>query len=220
MAVDKKKHENILHGITRCASLHASKPIKPSRKAHQNYFTKHWTSILWNGHVIMTAITAYHIYLQYMELHAFNWSIQILGDQEGIIATHLIIKSEVSIFPVVAILPWQCVWCGRIIVFCLLLRRVPMKLFFRYYCTVYAVCKQLGTLHKVIFVWLHIISLSWLYRLIWKHWKYKKGLSSIISRVCVHSLNYLLSSICGCVSSAYPFIFWLSWEYVYLILLS
>ena len=59
-----------------------------------------------------------------MGLYVFNWAISVLGDGNDISIAHviIIIKSEVSTFPIVIIFcPWLCAWDVCYITFCHLL---------------------------------------------------------------------------------------------------
>ena len=121
-----------------------------------------------------------------------------LGDWKDIFITHLIIiiKSEVSTFPIVSyffrgcmsemvVLPYSVIyyiyisgtlgscsnyWCSV------------------YWCSVYGICKWSDTLWPAGRVRLfadHIISLSSLCRLTWRHWTNKMLVRYMLSRVCL-----------------------------------
>ena len=106
-----------------------------------------------------------------------------LGDWKNIFITHLIIiiKSELSTFPIVVIFfrGGVGVWDGCTIKFChLLYIYIPGTpgSFFHYWCAVYGVCKWSDTFWPVGRVRLsanYTISLSSLCRLIWRHWTTK-----------------------------------------------
>ena len=106
---------------------------------------------------------------------------------------------------------------------------IPGKLglCFRYWYAVDGVCKGSGKWWPAgrINLFVHYnISLPSLCRLMWKHRTSKNACRHMLSNMfleLINSLNYLLSNICGCVSSAYPIILWWPWDdHVYFILLS
>ena len=115
-----------------------------------------------------------------------------LGDWKNIFITHLIIiiKSEVSTFPIVVIFFRGCVSEMVVLSYSVIYYiYIPGKLglFFHFWCSVYGICKRSDTLWPVGRVRLfadYIISLSSLCKLIWRHWT-TKCLSGICCRVCV-----------------------------------
>ena len=137
-----------------------------------------------------------------------------LDDREDIFVTHLIviIKSEVSTFPMVIVICSRCcvcVWgsCG----ICHLLYIDPGKVgvLFPLLCSLWCrICKSLGTLpvgHIPSFAH-YAISLPSLCRFTWKHWTYK---SYILSTACLRlSQLSFICSIWGIAFSAYLFPFW------------
>ena len=115
-----------------------------------------------------------------------------LGDWKNISITHLIIiiKSEVSTFPIVVIFFRGCVSEMVVLSYSVIYYiYIPGTLVpcFHYWCSVYGICKWSDTLWPVGRVRLfadYTISLSSLCRLIWRHWT-TKCLSGIWCRVCV-----------------------------------
>ena len=130
-----------------------------------------------------------------MGLYVFNWPISVLGDWKDISTAHviIIIKSEVSTFPIVIIFFRGCVpemfVTSYSVTYCI---RVPGKpgIFFHYHCAVYNECKYSDTFYFAdrtrLFVQ-YTISLSSLCKLIWRHWTYKMPLKYILSSVWVRS---------------------------------
>ena len=97
---------------------------------------------------------------------------------------------------------------------------------FHYWCSVYGICKWSDTLWPVGRVRLfadYTISLSSLYRLIWKHWTTKMLVRYMMPSVCLRLRQFSqlsLYSLYGAVRSAYPIILWWSRECVlYLIII-
>ena len=126
-----------------------------------------------------------------MGLYVFNWPISVLGDWKDISIAHvtIIIKSEVSTFPIVIIffrgcVPEMCV-TSYSVTYCI---NVPGKpgICFHYYCAVYDECKYLDTFWLAdrtrLFVQ-YTISLSSLCKLIWRHCTYKMPVRYITSGV-------------------------------------
>ena len=151
-----------------------------------------------------------------------------LGDWKDIFITHLIIiiKSEVSTFPiVVTIFPWLCVSDGCAIIFCNLFHICPGTLgpSIHYLCSVYGICKWSDTL--VLFVCLQITP---------SHYHHYANLSEGIELTKM-LVGYMLLSVClrlrqlshlhfvqykYFVSSACLILLWWSWECVlYLIVI-
>ena len=138
-----------------------------------------------------------------MGLYVFNWPISVLGDWKAISIAHIIIlKSEVSTFPIVIIFFRGCVpemfVTSYSVTSCIY---VPGKsgICFHYYCAVYDDCKYSDAFWLAdctgLFVQ-YIISLSLLCKLIWRHWTYKMPVRYILSSVWVRlSIFSLLSSI-------------------------
>ena len=127
-----------------------------------------------------------------MGLYIFNWPISFLDDWKDISIAHviIIIKSEVSTFPIVIIFFRGCVpemlfVTSYSVTYCIY---VPGKLgiCFHYYCAVYDECKYSGAFwladHTRLFVQ-YTISLSSLCKLIWRHWTYKMPVRYILSSV-------------------------------------
>ena len=128
-----------------------------------------------------------------MGLYVFNLPISVLGDWKDISIAHVIIviKSEVSTFPIVIIFLRGCVpemFVALYAVTCCIY--VPGKpgICFHHYCAVYYEYKHSDTFWLAdrtrLFVQ-YTISLSSLCKLIWKHWTYKMLLRYILSSVWV-----------------------------------
>ena len=88
------------------------------------------------------------------------------------------------------IFPWLCVWDGCTIIFCHLLHIYPGNTghCFHYWCSVYGICKWSDTLWPVGCVRLfadYTISLSSLYRPIWRHWTTKMLVRYMLPSVCL-----------------------------------
>ena len=134
-----------------------------------------------------------------MGLYVFNWPISVLGDWKDISIAHviIIIKSEVSTFPIVIIFFCGCVpemfVTSYSVTYCIYILG-KLGICFHYYCAVYDEFKYLDTLWLVdrtrLFVQ-YTISLSSLCKLIWRHWTYKMpvryGLSSVWARLSIFS---------------------------------
>ena len=119
----------------------------------------------------------------------------------------IIIKSEVSTFPIVIIFFRSCVpemfVTSYSVTYCI---HVPGKpgICFHYHCAVYDECKYWDTSwladRNCLFVQ-NIISLSSLCKLTWRHWTYKMSLRYISE--CVSKIKHILSviyyTICGAV---------------------
>ena len=115
------------------------------------------------------------------------------GDWNYISIAHviIIIKSEVSTFPIVIIFFCGCVpemfVTSYSVTYCIY---IPGKLgiCFHYYCAVYDEFKYSDTVWLVDCTWLlvqYTISLSSLCKLIWKHWTYKMPVRYVLSSVWV-----------------------------------
>ena len=124
-----------------------------------------------------------------MGLYVFNWPISVLGDWKDISIAHviIIIKSEVSTFPIVIIFFRGCVpevfVTSYSVTYCINVPGNP-GICFHYYCAVYDECKYSDTFwladHTRLFVQ-YTISLSSLCKLIWRHWTYKMSVRYILS---------------------------------------
>ena len=127
------------------------------------------------------------------------------------IMTHLIIiiKSEVSTFPIVVIFFRGCVSEMVLLSYSVIYYiYIPGTLgpCFHYWCSVYGICKWSDTLWPVGRVRLfadYTISLSSLCRLIWKHWTTKMLVRYMMPRVCLRlrqfsqlSLYSLYGAVC------------------------
>ena len=134
-----------------------------------------------------------------------------LGDWKNISITHLIIiiKSEVSTFPVVVIFFRGCVSEMVVLSYSVIYYiYIPGTLgpCFHYWCSVYGICKWSDTLWPVGRVRLFVdytISLSSLCRLIWKHWTTKMLVRYMMPSVCLRlrqfsqlSLYSLYGAVC------------------------
>ena len=154
-----------------------------------------------------------------------------LGDWKNIFITHLIIiiKSEVSTFPIVVIFFRGCVSemvvLSYSVIYYIYIPGTPGPCF-HYWCSVYGICKWSDTLWPVGRVRLfadYTISLSSLCRLIWKHWTTKmlvRYMMPSVSKIKTILSIIFIFTIWGCVSSAYPILLWWSRECVlYLIII-
>ena len=116
-----------------------------------------------------------------------------LGDWKNIFITHLIIiiKSEVSTFPIVVIFFRGCVSEMVVLSYSVISYiYIPGKLglCFHFWCSVYGICKRSDTLWPVGRVRLfadYTISLSSLCRLIWRHWTTKMLVRYMLPSVCL-----------------------------------
>ena len=131
--------------------------------------------------------------LQYMGLYVFNWPISVLGDWKDISIAHviIIIKSEVSTFPIVIIffrgcVPEMVVTSYSVTQYCIYVPGKP-GICFHYYCAVYDECKYSDTFWLAdrtrLFVQ-HTISLSSLCKGLSEGIELIKCLSDIFCRVC------------------------------------
>ena len=136
----------------------------------------------------------------------FNWPISVLGDWKDISIAHviIIIKSEVSTFPIVNIFFRGCVpgmfvtSCS--VTYCIYVPRTPGICFHHHY-AVYDECKYSDTFwfaDRTRLFAQYTVSLSSLCKLIWRHWTYK---IDIFCRVCKikHILSVIHYTICGAV---------------------
>ena len=168
---------------------------------------------------------------QYMGLYVSNWPISVPGDWKDISIANviIIIKSEVSTFPIVIIFFSGCVpemfVTSYSVTYCICVPGDP-GICFHYYCAVYDECKYSDTFwfadHTRFFVQ-YTISLSSLCKLIWRHWTYKMPdryiLSSVWVRLSIFSPLSIIQYV-GCMFSVYPFLLWWLREYIYFVLLS
>ena len=142
-----------------------------------------------------------------MGLYVFNWPISVLGDWKDISRAHviIIIKSELSIFPIVVIFFRDCVpgmfVTSYSVTYCIY---VPGKtgICFHYHFAVYDECKYSDTFWLADRTRLFVqctISLSSLCKLIWWHWIYKMPVRYFVE--CVSKIKHILSvihyTICG-----------------------
>ena len=128
-----------------------------------------------------------------MGLYVFHWPISVLGDWKDIYIAHviIIIKSEVSPFPIVIIFFRGCVpemfVTSYSVTYCIYVPGKP-GICCHYYCEVYDECKYSDTFWLAdrtrLFVQ-YTISLSSLCKLIWRHWTYKISVTYILSSVWV-----------------------------------
>ena len=123
----------------------------------------------------------------------FNWPISVLGDWKDISIAHviIIIKSEVSTFPIVIIFPRGCVpemfVTSYSVTNCINVSGKP-GICFHYYCAVYDECKYSDTFWLANSTRLFVqntISWSSLCKLIWRHWSYKMPVKYILSSMWV-----------------------------------
>ena len=116
---------------------------------------------------------------------------------QSIIHLIIIIKSEVSTFPIVVIFFHGCVSEMVVLAYSVIYYKyIPGTLgpCFHYWCSVYGICKQSDTLCPVGRVRLfadYTISLSSLCRLIWRHWTTKM----LVRYMCVSKIKTILSII-------------------------
>ena len=103
----------------------------------------------------------------------------------------IIIKSEVSTFPIVTIFFHGCVpemfVTSYSVTYCIYVLGKP-GICFHYYCTVYDECKQSDAFwlsDRIRLLVQYTISLSSLCKLIWRHWTYKMPVRCILSNVWV-----------------------------------
>ena len=166
----------------------------------------------------------------YITLYVFNWPISVLGDWKDISIAHviIIIKSEVSTFPIVIIFFRGCVpemfVTSYYVTYCTCVLGEPGTCF--HYCAAYDKCKYSDTFWLAdrtrLFVQ-YIISLSSLCKLIWKHWTYKMPVRYILSSVWVRLNIFSPLSIIqylGLYVFSLPFLLWWLREYIYFVLLS
>ena len=128
-----------------------------------------------------------------MGLYVFNLPISVLGDWTDISIAHviIIIKSEVSTFPIVIIFFRGCVpemfVTSYSVTYCIYVPGKP-GICFRKYCAVYDECKYSDTFWLAdrtrLFVQ-YTIPLPSLCKLIWRHWTYKMPVRYILSSVWV-----------------------------------
>ena len=128
-----------------------------------------------------------------MGLNVFNWPISVLRDWKDISIAHviIIIKSEVSTFPIVIIFFRRCVpevfVTSYSVTYCIYVPGKP-GICFHYYCADCDECKYSDTFWLAdrtrLFVQ-YTISLSSLCKLIWRHWTYKMPVRYILSSVWV-----------------------------------
>ena len=145
-----------------------------------------------------------------MRLYVFNCPIKILGDWKDISIAHIIIiiKSEVSTFPIVIIvfhgyMPGMFV-TSYSVTHCIYVPGKP-GIYFHYFCAVYDECKYSDTFWLAdrirVFVQ-YTISVASLRKLIWRHWTYKMLVRYIMPSVWVRLsiispvIHY---SMCGAV---------------------
>ena len=141
-----------------------------------------------------------------MGLYVFNWPISVLSDSKDISIAHviIIIKSEVSTFPIVIIffrgyVPEMFV-TSYSVTCCIYVPGKPGICF--HYCAVYDECKYSGTLWLAdrtrLFVH-YTISLSLLCKIICRHWTYKMPVRYMLSSVWVRLSIFSPLSIIQCV---------------------
>ena len=139
-----------------------------------------------------------------MGLYMFNWPIPVLGDWKDIFIAHviIIIKSEVSTFPIVIILFRGCVpemfVTSYSITYCIYVPGKP-GICFHHYCAIYDECKYSDTFWLAdrtrLFVQ-YTILLSSFCKHIWRHWTYKMPVRYILSSVWV-KFPVIHYTICG-----------------------
>ena len=126
-----------------------------------------------------------------MGLYVFNCPISVLGDWKDIYIAHviIIIKSEVTTFPIVIIFFRGCVpgmfVTSYSVTYCIYVPGKP-GICFHYYCAVYDECKFSDTFWlagRIRLFLQYTISLSSLCKLIWRHWINKMLVRYILSSV-------------------------------------
>ena len=137
-----------------------------------------------------------------MGLYVFNCPISVLGDWKDIFIAHviIIIKSEVSTFPIVIIFFRGCVremFTSYSVTYCIYIPGKP-GICFHYHCAVYDECKYSDTFWLAdctrLFVQ-YTISLLSLCILIWRHWIYQMPVRYILSSVWVRLSTFSPLSI-------------------------
>ena len=156
----------------------------------------------------------------------FNWPISVLGDWKDISIAHviIIIKSEVSTFPIVII--FFCSYVPEMFVtsysvtYCIYVPGKP-GICFHYYCAVHDECKYSDMFWLADLTCLFVqytISLSSLCKLIWRHWTYKMPvryiLSSVWVRLSIFSPLYYYT-ICGAICFQFTHFSCDDWENIY-----
>ena len=128
-----------------------------------------------------------------MGLYVFNLPISVLGDWKDISIAHviIIIKSEVSTFPIVIIFFRGCVpemfVTSYSVAYCIYVPGKP-GISFHHHRAVYDECKYSDTFwltYRTRLFVQYTISLSSLCKLIWRHWTYKMPVRCILSSVWV-----------------------------------
>ena len=128
-----------------------------------------------------------------MGLYVFNLPISVLGDWKDISIAHviIIIKSEVSTFPIVIIFFRGCVpemfVTSYSVTYCIYVRGKP-RICFHHHRAVYDECKYSDTFwltYRTRLFVQYTISLSSLCKLIWRHWTYKMPVRCILLSVWV-----------------------------------
>ena len=177
-----------------------------------------WLTCCWSYRLPFIFITIYGVVC--VQLTHFS-----IGDWMDISIAHviIIIKSEVSTFPIAIIFFRGCVpemfvtSCS--VTYCIY---IPGKqgICFHCYCAVYDECKYSETFWLAdrtrLFVQ-YIISLSSLCKLIWRHWTYKMPVIYFVE--CVNKIKHILSVIqyttCGAVCFQFTHSSCDDWENIY-----
>ena len=133
-------------------------------------------------------------FLQEMGLLVFNWPIWVYW----LFITHfiIIIKLEVSTFPIVVIFFRGCVYevvvLSNYVIYYTYIPLTPGPCF-HYWCAVYGICKRSDTLWSVCRIFFfanHTISLSSSCRLIWRHWTTKMLAKYMLPSVCLRFRHF------------------------------
>ena len=165
-----------------------------------------------------------------MGMYVSNLPISVLGDWKDISIAHviIIIKSGVSIFPIVIIFFRGCVpemfVSSYSVNYCIYVPGKP-GICFHHYCAVYDECKYSDTFWLAdrtrLFVQ-YTISLSSLCKLIWRHWTYKIPVRYIFVE-CVSKIKHILSVIhyiiCGAVCFQFTHFCCDDWDNIYIYIL-
>ena len=156
-----------------------------------------------------------------------------IGDWKDISIAHviIIIKSEVSTFPIVFIVFRRCVpemfipsYCDIIITYCIYISGNREFVFISIVQFMMSVNSRIRFGLQIVFVCLYITPSHYHHcaNFIWRHWTYKMPVRYNLSSVSKikHILSVIHYTICGAMFSVYPFPFWWLREYIYFVLLS
>ena len=151
-------------------------------------------NVCWVYHVeIVSKISSFDYLFAIYGVACVELAHSSLGDWKGIFITHLIIiiKSEVSTFPIVVIFFRGCVSEMVVLSYSVIYYIYiagTLGPCFHYWCSVYSICKWSDTLWPVGRVYLfadYTISLSSLCRLVCRHWTTKMLVMYMLPSVCL-----------------------------------